>query len=359
MSNLPFNFLSEWYGVRLYPMATGAGSQDALNLFRTQQCPFLTRALEHPTTCIKNRNSRGVCTITTTKDSIRDWIVCPYRVLEPHIIHEVARKIFSDVRDSVHVFPVVHLEEEKRRNEILRIASSEIIYLFFQDKLGGEINLGKSKKTPELSFDITILECVVEDEWLILKRYGLFEVQTMDFHGSYGHAVKALESAVDLHRCDFEQQLEKNLEWAGRKIEGPNIANVFKRTVYQLILKFELAGRDRCAGVVLGLPQSVWESWSPHFGGLEWADQNDKESGKKTTRPPNSWIFIFAPQKQADTPHWQITVNKEIQVGAGTLVQRAFEIVPSILATEALPRLSQSIVQRTRKLYNRTRLSSD
>ena len=359
MSKLPSNYLSEWYGVRLYPIATGAGSPHALKLFESQQCPFLTRALERPTICIKNSNSKGVCTITTTKGKSRDWIVCPYRVLEPQIILEVTRKIFSDDRDQVRVFPVVHLEEEERRKKILRIASNETVYLFFQDKLGGEINLSKTETTPELSFDITILECVVEDEWLVLKRYGLFEVQTMDFHGSYGHAVKALESAIDLHRSDFEQQLKRNPEWAGRKIEGPNIANVFKRTVYQLILKFELAGKDRCAGVVLGLPQAVWESWSPHFGGLEWADQTQRKWNESEGQPPNSWILVFTPREQHDTAHWKMTINKEIQLGAKVLVQRAFEVVPSMLSTQALPRLSESIVQRTRKLYKNTRLSSD
>ena len=358
MSKLPSNFLSEWYGVRLYPTSAGAGSEHALNLFRTQQCPFLSRALERATTCIKNRNSRGVCTITTTKDEKRDWIVCPYRVLEPHIIHDVTRKIFSDVRENVQVFPVVHLEEEERRSEILRIGASETIYLYFQDKLGGEINLSKSSETPELSFDITILECIVEDEWLVLLRYGLFEVQTMDFHGSYRHAVKALENAIDLHSCDFEQQLKKNLDWAGRKIEGPNIANVFKRTVYQLILKFELAGRDRCAGVVLGLPQAVWQSWSPHFGGLKWADNRPKKTEKAATSLPNSWILVFKPRKQPDSPHWQIAVSQEFQLSGRDLVQRAFEIVPSILSTEALPKLSEAIVQRTKKLYSQTRLSA-
>ena len=78
----------------------------------------------------------------------------------------------------------------------------------------------------------------------------------MDFHGSYRHAVSALEAAVDLHVDEFGKQVENNQKhgW-GRKIEGPNIANVFKRTIYQLILKFGLSGQDRCAGVVLDFPK--------------------------------------------------------------------------------------------------------
>ena len=222
------------------------------------------------------------------------------------------------------------------------------MYVFFQDKLGGEINVRGSRTTPELSFDITILECESENDWLVVHRYGVFEVQTMDFHGSYRHAVKALESAIDLHAHDFEQQIQRNPEWMGRKIEGPNLANVFKRTVYQLILKFALAGRDRCAGVVLGLPEAVWESWSPHFGGLDWAESNTQDTG-------NSWIMVFAPEQYSSTPHSRMEIRREIQVMAGSLVHQAFEVVPGLIATHTLPGVFDSLVERTRRVYKNTR----
>ena len=346
MSTSSSNYVSEWYGVRLYPSATGAS--DAISILREQRCPFLSDALEAPTKCVKSANSAGVCTITTTRNGIKDWIVCPYRTLERQIVSEVARKIFSDQRERVPLFPVVHLADEARRAEILDRASREAVYVYFQDKLGGEINVRGSRTTPELSFDITIMECESDSDWLLVHRYGIFEVQTMDFHGSYRHAVKALEAAIDLHADDFEQQIQRNPEWLGRRIEGPNLANVFKRTVYQLILKFALAGKDRCAGVVLGLPEAVWESWAPHFGGLEWAECSADATG-------NSWIMVLAPEQYPTSAHSRMEIRREMQLMAESLVRRAFKVVPDMIETSMLPGVFDSLVERTRKLYKNTR----
>ena len=269
-------------------------------------------------------------------------------MLERGIIQEVTRKIFSDRREELPVYPAVHLQDEVRRAEIIERASAETVYVFFQDKLGGEINIGGSPTTPELSFDITIMECRSEDDWILLGRYGLFEVQTMDFHGSYRHAVKALEAAIDLHPNDFERQIGKNQEWLGRRIEGPNIANVFKRTIYQLILKFDLAGNDRCAGVVLGLPEAVWESWAPHFGGLDWTDD-------ETDRDNNSWILVLSPEQYPETGFSKMRIRKEIRTKAETLVHRAFTVVPDRIGKERLPDLFDGIVRRMRKYHGNTK----
>lgn len=356
MSKHPTNFISEWYGVRLHPALTSTGHSDTIELIKRKQCPFLTSALDKATVCTKNANSKGVCTITTTRGSSRDWIVCPYRVLEKHIICEVTRRIFADGRGQLPVYPVVHLEEEVRRRTIFEQASKGSIYLYFQEKLGGEIGLSKSKTTPELSFDITIVECSAEGDWLIVKRYGLLEVQTMDFHGSYRHAVRALENAIDLHKEGFAEQLKNNPEWSGRSIEGPNIANVFKRTLYQLLLKFELAGKDRCAGVVLGLPESVWESWGPHFGGLDWVDEGGHWTAEGARARNNSWVFVLRPEEESDSPFWNIAIVAQMNLDGSILVERAFDVVPDLLAKNALPALSESIVQRAKRLYAKTRL---
>ena len=58
----------------------------------------------------------------------------------------------------------------------------------------------------------------------------------------------------------------ENINWLSEKIEGPNIANVFKRTFYQMVLKFKLAGHETCAGTTLALPRAVWDSWQRHLG---------------------------------------------------------------------------------------------
>ena len=344
MTRTASNFISEWYGVRLYPSAVGAaGTMDRL---RKRQCPFLSDALEQETRCVKKANSSGVCTITTTNLGLRDWVVCPYRVLERRIVSEVARIVFSDPREEVAVYPVVHLEEESRRSRILDLASRETVYLFFQDKLGGEINISGSGTTPELSFDITILECSVDGDWLLLNRYGLFEVQTMDFHGSYRHAVRALEQAIDLHGDAFPQQVDQNQGWLGRRIEGPNIANVFKRTIYQTILKLDLGGKDRCAGVVLGLPEAVWESWAPHLGGMDWEAEEAGDSHR-------SWVLVFSPQRSRCAE--EDVIRRVIPTRATTLIDRAFSVVPARMEREALPGLFEGILRRTRRFYSSTR----
>ncbi|MGH7112996.1 MAG: hypothetical protein ACREE9_00690, partial [Stellaceae bacterium] len=118
------------------------------------------------------------------------------------------------------------------------------------------------------SFDVTLIEVLAtENVGYGLGRYGIMEVQTMDFHGSYKGAVDALNNALDLHGAEFPATLQKNLDWARRGVEGPNIANVFKRTFYQMLVKFQLSSGNAAAGTVLTLPKSVWDSWQPFLGG--------------------------------------------------------------------------------------------
>jgi len=139
-------------------------------------------------------------------------------------------------------------------------------HIFFQDKLGGEISVIGTAQSPEMSFDVTLAELVVQNGEFRVARYGALELQTMDFHGSYAHTVKNLRDALRLHRDGFPEALSQNLQWAGEKIEGPNIANVFKRTFYQIMVKFQLSGQGAAAGTVLALPRAVWESWQPFLG---------------------------------------------------------------------------------------------
>ena len=79
----------------------------------------------------------------------------------------------------------------------------------------------------------------------------------MDFHGSYKHAVSNLRDAHRLHKKYFSKALKDNPSWMAQGVEGPNIANVFKRTFYQTLLKFELSKKGAAAGTILALPQSV------------------------------------------------------------------------------------------------------
>ena len=118
-------------------------------------------------------------------------------------------------------------------------------------------------------------------------KYGVIELQTTDTHGSYSHAVTALSSALDLHKDRFSDQLAENPEWAGRKIEGPNISNVFKRTFYQIAFKFQVTKRETSVGCALALPQPVWDSWQPFLGAPELHEQARRHlaAARRPARP--------------------------------------------------------------------------
>lgn len=104
--------------------------------------------------------------------------------------------------------------------------------LYLQDKLGREISIAPTDRSPELAFDITMVRVALADGAVGLGEYGILEVQTMDFHGSYRAVVKNLEDALRLHGADFHREVRRKRQWLGDYVEGPNIANVFKRTFY-------------------------------------------------------------------------------------------------------------------------------
>jgi len=284
--------ISEWFGHRIFPVVSV--SPVAISDQTAGRCPFLSDTLNKSTACVKAQNSRGVCTISATSNGPRqDWLVCPYRALDDSLLSDMIRRLY-DVPGYLPVLikPVLALRENAERTAILdavHSAGGPRVFLYFQDKLGGEIGLSKTPASPELSFDITVVELLSASEddiaapgSLRVGKYGVIELQTTDTHGSYKHAVTALTSALDLHGDRFPKQLAENPEWSGRRIEGPNISNVFKRTFYQIAFKFQVTKRDTSAGCVLALPQPVWDSWQPprHRHGC-----SDSEPGRLRHRP--------------------------------------------------------------------------
>ena len=88
------NFVSEWFGYRTYPHVHG--SPGALRTQTEGQCPFLTTATREKRECVKNASSSGVCTINNASNGIRqDWLVCPYRALDPDLIEDVVRRLLE------------------------------------------------------------------------------------------------------------------------------------------------------------------------------------------------------------------------------------------------------------------------
>lgn len=216
-----------------------------------------------------------------------------------------------------------------------------IVYL--QNKLGGEISLSRTERSPELSFDVTMVDLVLTDGLPTVKRFGILEIQTMDFHGSYRATVKNLEDALRLHRDGFHATLQNKQQWLCDGIEGPNIANVFKRTFYQMMLKFRIGASDVWSGCILALPASVWESWQRHLGR---PDLGPDQAGVCTLRapdqsatsdPPKNRIVVFDIDSKAGEGPSALIVNKLIATNSQALSHYAFEVAPSAAIADGGP----------------------
>lgn len=331
------NYVSEWFGQRIYPTvrldtARLAGAD-------TDRCPFLSEALHEPTRCTKPANSKGVCTISSLSNGSRqDWLVCPHRIIDSSIISRACQRIFGLARE---VRPIASITLGKP-GELERFADSVnadgVGYLFFHAKLGGEVSISGTPRSPELSFDITHVEIKPDGQGgFAVSRYGILELQTMDYHGTYVHAVGNLRDGLRLHPSTFPQDLATNLEhWAGERIEGPNIANVFKRTFYQMLLKFRLAGDGSAAsGTVLALPRAVWDSWQPFLGAPEIEDEDENTKRFKVAGPDepqiNAFICVFDLDASSPDSISPVNIDYFIRVSPERLTHHAFTEVPATI----------------------------
>ena len=170
-------------------------------------------------------------------------------------------------------------------------------------------------------------------------RFGVLGLQTMDFHGSYRRAVQNLKDALRLHGQDFAGVLQNNQRWLAERIEGPNIANVFKRTFYQMMLKFQLGVHPRSVGTALAIPQAVWDSWQSHLGRPHLVSQADGTHA--LTRPEahdtdiRAWIYVFDIDEKPDTHPSPIVVRRVIATNAAAIAYYALEEVPNRAFSES------------------------
>jgi hypothetical protein len=331
------NFVSEWFGQRIYPTVRLDVSQ--ISGDNAGRCSFLTEVLHRSTSCVKNTNSSGVCTISSTSNGHRqDWLVCPYRVINSDIVRRGCQLIFG-LADEVTPGPVIILEQADESQAFAHgVNEKGTGYLFFQDKLGGEISVIGTTRSPELSFDVTLVEIKPDGQGgFLVARYGILELQTMDYHGTYMHAVRNLRDGLRLHRSTFAQSLQTNLpHWAGDGMEGPNIANVFKRTFYQMLLKFRLASDgSAAAGTVLALPRSVWESWQPFLGAPELEDESPGIKRLRVAEDApaeprlNAYICVFDLDAASESPISPVKIEQFIRVSPERMAHHAFTVVPA------------------------------
>lgn len=331
------NYVSEWFGQRIHP--TVRLDVAALSGANAGKCCFLSDVLHRPTDCTKNENSKGVCTISSSSNGPRqDWLVCPYRVISSPIVTRGCQLIFG-LETPVEPIPVSILTSDDELTRLVEtINSNGRGYVFFQDKLGGEISLIGTPRSPEMSFDVTLVEiCPDGSGGFMVSRYGILEIQTMDYHGTYKHAVSNLRDGLRLHPETFGDTLRANLgRWAGEGVEGPNIANVFKRTFYQMLLKFRLAGDgSAAAGTVLAIPQSVWDSWQPFLGAPELEDESPglkrlrARSGSPSEPALNAFICVFDLDAASERAVSPVEIRHFIRISPEAMAHHAFTEVPA------------------------------
>jgi hypothetical protein len=328
------NFVSEWFGHRVYPKVVSTPQSIADQ--SSDKCPFLTQATGENRSCIKNPQSKGVCSVSCISNGPRqDWLVCPYRALSPEIVAGAVRRLFGLPIDSdPFITPAVNLVKPDVRNDILRrLETGQSVFTYFDEKMGGELSIPATARSPEFAFDVTIIEMMLESNHPHIGRFGILEIQTTDFHGSYQHAVRNLKDGLRLHPNTFAATLQEHQNWLSEGVEGPNIANVFKRTFYQMMFKFQLGRHDRCAGCVLAIPQSVWDSWQRHLGAPTLTTETDGTfsllaPGKSRQLPCPAWVFVFDADASAPTTPSPISVRQVIATDAPSFSYWALEVAP-------------------------------
>lgn len=334
------NFVSEWYGHRVYPLV--AGGRDVLRVQKQGACPFLSTAITQTTACIKLPNSTGVCTISSTSNGRRqDWLVCPHRVLGSRLLDDAAERLFGVPPGKVlRTFAAPSLLRPEVRTAIeTMLHNGDRTILYLRSRLGGEIGVPQTERSPEFSFDITLVELTGDPVRPRLGKFGILEVQTMDFHGTYQRAVQNLQQALRLHDRKFHTMLMTNQRWLSERVEGPNIANVFKRTFYQMLLKFQVGADEASAGCVLALPAAVWDSWQRHLGRPELGQRADGTSslvkpGVDLQGKVPAWILVFdidaAPNPSPNT----VTVQRLIATDTESFAYYATKVAPEAAITE-------------------------
>lgn len=331
----PGNFVSEWFGHRIYPnvVSTAASTADQ----QSERCPFLTEATGEQRLCIKAEAAKGVCTISSLSNGPRqDWLVCPYRALNDNLVSDSTRQLFNIPKD-VHPFvtPAVTLKRLDVREDIAtRLNVGQPVFIYFDKKTSGELSIPPTDRSPEFSFDVTVVELVNKEGVPHIGRFGILEIQTMDFHGSYRNAVRNLREGLRMHPTRFGPTVQDNQWWLSEGVEGPNIANVFKRTFYQMMFKFQLGHHDRCAGCVLAIPQSVWDSWQRHLGAPELTAEADGtysllKPGHPRPTPCPAWIYVFDPDARTDVTPSPVNVSLIIGTDAPSMSHWALDVAPA------------------------------
>jgi hypothetical protein len=344
------NFLAEWFGFRVYPSGQVNDSAEARRCQAGQLCPFISAATRQDTACIKAKRKgeepTGVCTIQSENADTRgDWLACPFRLLDRNftLLEDAIRTISKvDRNERLSLYPITVLNRPERKAEIIQLLrdGQVRVFLFTANKLGGEVDIPERASSPGGKVDFSVMEVTLTnaDPPLNFGKVMMFEIQTADFHGSPKHAVEFLKSVCPKGMTEpYHDQIRANPDDVGRKVEGPNKSNIFKRTIYQMLYKMELARDAACAGFVIVIPLPVWTSWLRHLGMPALApDQDDpallrlerpqhEAEEEQPVRPEPAWIFVFDIDRDSKDSPQPLKVVHRVATDAASLMYFAFE----------------------------------
>ncbi|MCX7429048.1 MAG: hypothetical protein NTW96_25905 [Planctomycetia bacterium] len=266
-------------------------------------CPFLTAATEQRTLCVKRasgwKEPYGVCTISSDSNGPRqDWIACPNRTLDQHftLLASAVHAAYGISEDQqILLLPLTVLHRPDQRKRIVNaFRTRNRVFLFSSQKLGGEIDLPETDASPGAAVDVSVIEVSEVDKEGKPARFGdhlFYEIQTADFHGSPLHAAELLRNSCPACSAakGYHKDLNARVEICGTGVEGPNKANIFKRTIYQMIFKIELSRSPECAGFAIVLPVPVWESWLRHLGRPQLIEDDQR------------WLSLPSPAETKET----------------------------------------------------------
>ncbi|WP_326760002.1 hypothetical protein OHB35_25430 [Streptomyces phaeochromogenes] len=338
-----------------------AQTSESLSDQENQRCPFLTQATGTNYQCVKvERNggkSRGVCTISSTTGGARkDWLACPFRALDTSMLRDAANRLFSYDADQVFTLtPATLLGKDEEVQKLRdRVAADEPSLVYFQNAFGGEIKLSATDRSPAFSFDSTMVEILRgPDGGLTVGKYGIFEIQTADFHGTYETAVNNISQNLRMFPDEFKEQIDAHQYLLSEDVESPNTANIFKRTFYQMMFKFQVGAHDTSAGCIFAVPRAVWDSWQKHLGAPELVEASDgtwrlSKPDADVSTTPRSWIYVFdIDASSTHTPN-KLDLWRVIGTDAPTLSYFALEVAPeaALEAGGSVDRLREKITQR-------------
>lgn len=378
-SRPPSSFVAEWFGHVVWPPDEVDSADQALRDQTDERCPFLSSATARDVTCIKRATIDGVevrtgfCTQSSPSTGTReDWLACPARVFDQGftLIRDAVVHIFQLGDDEpFSVLPLTRFSDPAVRSmagaEHEAGGSAGRIFAFASNPptLGGEIDIPETNRSPGNKVDVSIFEITGIDDGgqPQLGQFAIFEIQTADFHGSPLHAIRELRQLGPPNRPEsYHREIAANPLLLGTRLEGPNKANIFKRTIYQMILKIQMAKDPRCKGFCVVLPEPVWQSWARHLGDPELAADPrvagilrlnappaSPPAGEPVVEPEPAWIFVFKIDRASAASPRPLKVVKRIATDSRALIHFAFDVAPEAAIEEgALARFESAFAAR-------------